>query len=333
MVSDGDGGTSLPVSKSVNVIPVNDRSVIGVIPSTNSYVENGAAVILAPAATVADIDSPNYNGGNLTVRYTSGGTASDLLAVRHEGFGVGQIGVAGLSILFGGQTIGTITSTGGVGTTLLRVFLNINSTPERTRALVRNITYSNTSDNPATAPRTIEFLLNDGDGGTSVGVTQVMSVTAVNDGPVITLPGATGSYAGGAPAIDIDGTATVADPDSQNFDSGVLTVSLTANGSVDDVLEIRNEGIGAGQIGVSGSDITFGGIVIGTYTGGSSLVPLSITLNSAATPTAVQALVRKITFRVSGTVSSTLTRTVSFQLTDGDGGTSALASKSIDVSA
>lgn len=332
VVTDGDGGTSLPISKAVNVIPVNDRSVIAVIPTTNSYVENGAPVVLAPAATVSDIDSPNYNGGNLTVRYTSGGTASDLLAVRHEGFGAGQIGVAGLSILFGGQTIGTITSTGGVGTTFLRVFLNINSTPERTRALVRNITYSNTSENPPTAPRTIEFLLNDGDGGTSVGVTQVMSVTAVNDGPVVALPGATGNYVLAAPAIDIDTTATIADPDSLNFDTGVLTVSLAANGSADDVLEVRNEGTGAGQIGLSGSNVTFGGITIGTFTGGGALVPLSITLNSAATPTAVQALARKITFSVVGTINSTLTRSVSFQITDGDGGTSALASKSIDVS-
>ena len=332
VVTDGDGGTSLPASKIVNVLPVNDRSVIASVPSTNSYVENGTPVLLAPAGTVSDIDSPNYSGGNLTVRYLSGGTASDLLAVRNEGFGTGQIGVAGLSILFGGQTIGTITSTGGVGTTFLRVFLNINSTPERTRALLRNITYSNTSDNPSTAPRTIEFLLNDGDGGTSIGVTQVMSVTAVNDAPVVTLPGVAGTYFSAAPAIDIDSTATVADSDSANFDTGVLTVSLAANGTTDDVLEVRNEGSGVGQIGVSGSDVTFSGIVIGSLSGGSGLVPLTITLNAAATPSAVQALARKITFRVNGAVASTLSRSISFQLTDGDGGSSALASTSVNVS-
>lgn len=332
VVTDGDGGSSLPVTQSVNVIPVNDRSVISVIPATNSYVENGLPVILAPAATVSDIDSPNYNAGNLTVRYLSGGTADDRLAVRHEGFGTGQIGVAGLSILFGGQTIGTITSTGGVGTTFLRVFLNINSTPERTRALVRNITYSNVSDAPSTTPRVIDFLLNDGDGGTSLSVTQVMSVSAVNDAPSVALPGSVPTYVSAAPAIDIDSLASVVDPDSANMATGALTVSLTANGSTDDVLEIRNEGVAAGQIGVSGSNVTFGGTVIGTFSGGSSAVPLTILLNSSATPTAVQALTRKITFRVNGTVTSTLTRTIGFQLTDGDGGDSGLVTKNVNVS-
>ncbi len=162
VLTDGDGGTSLALSQTINVVPVNDRSVIAVVPATNSYVENGTPVILAPAATVTDVDSPNYLGGNLTVRYLAGGTADDRLGIRNEGFGVGQIGIAGLSVLYGGQTIGTFTSTSGVGTTFLRVFLNVNATAERTRALVRNITYSNVSDNPSTTNRTIEFLLNDG---------------------------------------------------------------------------------------------------------------------------------------------------------------------------
>lgn len=332
MLTDGDGGTSAPVTQSVNVVPVNDRSVLAVIPSTGSYVENGSPVILAPAATVADVDSPNYNGGNLTIRYLSGGTADDRLAVRNEGYGVGQIGVAGLGILFGGQTIGSITATGGVGTTFLRIFLNVNSTPERTRALLRNITYSNVSDAPSTTPRTIEFLLNDGDGGTSVGLTQVMSVTAVNDAPVVALPGGVPTYTSLAPAIDIDSTATVLDPDSTNFDTGVLTVSLIANASPDDVLEIRNEGTSAGQIGVSGGNVTFGGIIIGSFSGGTSSVPLSVVLNASASTSAVQALIRKITFRVNAAVTSTLSRTIGFQLTDGDGGSSALVTQSVNVS-
>ncbi len=198
--------------------------------------------------------------------------------------------------------------------------------------MLRNITYSNTSDAPSTTPRLIEFLLNDGDGGTSVGITQTMTVTAVNDAPVITMPGAAGTYVSAAPAIDINALATVADPDSANLDTGVLTVSITANGNANDVLAIRNEGVGAGQIGVSGANVTFGGVVIGTFSGGSSSVPLTIALNAAATPSAVQALARKITFRVNGAVTSTLTRTVAFQLTDGDGGTSTIANATVNVS-
>ncbi len=331
VVTDGDGGTSAAAVQTVNVVPVNDVAIVGSILATNSYTENGAPVLLAPTASLSDVDSPNFAGGNLTVRYLSGGTADDRLSIRNEGFNAGQIGVAGLSILFGGQTIGTITSTGGIGTAFLRVTLNVNATPDRTRALLRNITYSNVSDAPATTARRIEFLVNDGS-ASSASVTQVMSVVAVNDAPTLTLPGAVGTYVSAAPPIDIDATATVVDPDSSNLATGVLTVSLTSNGTASDVLTIRNEGTAAGQIGVSGANVTFGGVAIGTFAGGSSSTPLTVTLNTSATPAAVQALVRKITFQVSGTVSSTLARTVGFQLTDGDGGTSSLVTKNVNVS-
>ena len=50
-----------------------------------------------------------------------------------------------------------------------------------------------------------------------------------------------------------------------NFNTGVLTVTgLLAQ----DTVAIRNQGTGAGQIGISGSDITFGGTVIGSFAGG-----------------------------------------------------------------
>ncbi|MCC6509807.1 MAG: hypothetical protein IT423_11910 [Pirellulaceae bacterium] len=335
VLTDGDGGTSAPVNQTVNVIAVNDRPVLGSIPVTNSYTENSAPVLLAPAATIVDSDSLNFGGGNLTVRYLSGSsTPDDRLYVRNQGFAAGQIGIAGTSILFGGQTIGALNNNAGVGSTVLQVFFNVNATVVATRTLLQNITFANVSDNPSIAPRTIEFLLNDGDGGTqtSLSVTQVMSVTAVNDAPLVSLPGATPVYVQSAAAIDIDSTATVVDPDSTNLAGGILTISITGNPSPADLLEIRNEGVSAGLIGVSGANVTFGGVVIGTFAGGSGGTALTVTLNTAATPAAVQALVRKITFRVSGTGISTLQRTVSFQLTDGDGGTSITVNKAVNVS-
>ena len=61
------------------------------------------------------------------------------------------------------------------------------------------------------------------------------------------------------------GNALVADVDSTNFDTGTLTVSIPAGGdSAEDVLSIRHQGTGAGQIGVSGSTVTYRGATIGT---------------------------------------------------------------------
>ena len=128
--------------------------------------------------------------------------------------------------------------------------------------------------------------------------------------------------------------ALVADVDSTNLDTGTLTVSIPAGGdSAEDVLSIRNQGTGAGQIGVSGSTVTYQGVTIGTFTGGSSGSNLVITLNSSATPTAVTALVRNITYQNTDTNAPTTgARTVRFVLTDGDGGTSPNYDTTVTVS-
>ena len=68
--------------------------------------------------------------------------------------------------------------------------------------------------------------------------------------------------------------------------------------TADDRLEIKNVGTAANQIGVSGANVTFGGITIGTFAGGVGTSALVISLNTAATPTvtlvAVQTLLRNI---------------------------------------
>jgi hypothetical protein len=123
----------------------------------------------------------------------------------------------------------------------------------------------------------------------------------------------------------------VSDVDSANFDTGSLTVSLTANATADDRLEILHEGFGANQIGLVGEFILFAGITIGKFSGGVGTTALVIDLFDKATPTAVKELARNITFRTLGTTPSTSPRTVQSLLNDGDGGTSAAVSKTINV--
>ncbi|WP_216594969.1 Ig-like domain-containing protein [Comamonas testosteroni] len=137
----------------------------------------------------------------------------------------------------------------------------------------------------------------------------------------------------GPTLLDAGGNATVTDSDSANFDGGNVTVAIVANrASGEDILAIVNQGSGAGQIGVSGSNITFGGVVIGSFTGGTGANDLVISLNANATPTAVQALVRNITYSNSNTTDpSTATRTVRVTVNDGDGATSSNADIAVSV--
>ncbi|MEH2196312.1 MAG: DUF4347 domain-containing protein [Nostoc sp.] len=149
--------------------------------SSISYTENSAATVLDLGATVTDTDSPNFNTGNLTVRFTSGGTADDRLSIRNQGTGATEINLDGREIYYGNTKIGNFS--GGIGTDSLVINLNTNATVAATQALVRNITFANTSQNPTTANRIIEIVLTDDAGSKSTSVTKTVEVTAVNDAP------------------------------------------------------------------------------------------------------------------------------------------------------
>jgi gliding motility-associated-like protein len=135
--------------------------------------------------------------------------------------------------------------------------------------------------------------------------------------------------------LDAGGNATVTDPDSQDFDGGNVTVSIIANRvNTEDVLFIRNQGTSGGQIGTSGLNITYGGTLIGTRTanGGTDIHDLVIALNSAATPAIVQALLSNLTYVNSNTTEPNgATRSIRVTINDGDGGTSAAAIISLNI--
>ena len=148
-----------------------------------TYYENDPPLIIDAAAIVSDIDSTNFESGRLMVDFLAGGTTNDRLAINNEGTAAGEIGVAGSTVTYGGLVIGTFT--GGVGSTPLVITLNSNATVAAVQALTRNITYEDLPNDPDTSDRTVRFILHDGDGGTSDPVTQIISITLVNDAPDI----------------------------------------------------------------------------------------------------------------------------------------------------
>src|SRR5206468_8360109 len=78
----------------------------------------------------------------------------------------------------------------------------------------------------------------------------------------------------------------------RDWSSDVCSSDLfIANGAPEDRLGIRHQGTAAGQIGVNGSEISYGGTPIGTATGGESgSSPLVVTFNAEATPAAAQSV-------------------------------------------
>jgi ELWxxDGT repeat protein len=168
-LTDGSGGISSPISKTINVTAVNDppRPVLG---GQIAYQNNAPAILLAPAATVSDADSANLFGGVLTVDITSGGGPGNRLWVS------GAYSLNGDRLLRNGVVVGTVLDS-GFGWNPLRLQFNAQMTPARVQELVRSLRFR-TVNNTNLDPRIISFTLTDGDGGVSATQTKTVNVTA-----------------------------------------------------------------------------------------------------------------------------------------------------------
>jgi uncharacterized protein (DUF2141 family) len=120
----------------------------------------------------------------------------------------------------------------------------------------------------------------------------------------------------------LDTDVTFTDPDN-NFNGGTLTV---AGLLAEDRVSIRNQGTGAGQIGFSGGNVTFGGSVIGTASGGVGTT-LTVTFNASATAAAIDALIQNLAYANSSD-TPTASRTLTVRVTDAAGGATNLSNPS-----
>jgi VCBS repeat-containing protein len=341
IVNDGDAdaygnGQSTPVQVTITIQPTNDSPVLAPSRAGFSYTENDTATAIDSAMTLADPDSIDFNSGTIVADYVSGGSADDRLTVRNQGTGIGQVSVAGAAVSYnfgtGPVVVGSITSS-GVGSAKLQVTFNPSATQPAVLAVLQAVSFSNVSDNPTTTPRVVRIVISDGDGGASTPITWNVTVDSVNDGPTIgNVPSSlVPDYSAGFPAVVLAPTATVVDPDNANFSTGNLTIT-SAGGLPADAIGIRNQGGGTGRIGLNGSNVTYGGVTIGSFTGGTGGAPLVVTLNASATAAAVQALAASITFRTPNGPGVTGLRTITFSALDFTSGTiSNLPTISVDV--
>ena len=144
-----------------------------------------------------------------------------------------------------------------------------------------------------------------------------VKVAPKNDAAKIENLGDSSDWTVGPVPAFIAESADVSDVDSADFKGGKLTVALTTNRQSADRIVIQE----SDDITLDGAKVLYLGVEIATFT---STTTLTVTFNSEnATLAAVQALLRRVSFR--STSTSTLTRSVNFTLTDGDGGTAAPA--------
>jgi hypothetical protein len=145
----------------VTIARVNDMPTISGIPATNSVTIGDLAVAVANTdAVVADPDSPDFSGGSLVVKSLNP-TVYDQYSIE-TGSG---ITTSGANVYYNGTFFAT--RAGGTGTMplTLKFAKTTNSTINAATALLRQIRFSILAgDVPGT--RSLQVLLNDGDGGT-----------------------------------------------------------------------------------------------------------------------------------------------------------------------
>lgn len=202
---------------------------------------------------------------------------------------------------------------------------------EHYQQVLRSITYNNTSANPNPLARIVTIQITSSDGTTRDISSTTLNVKPVNNPPTLTLPGGGLSYESGAGALVLNENAFLSDVDSQNFDGGEMTVKFTAGADANDKLAIQNGGDN-GKITISGENVAYQGQIIGTFSGGTSSVPMTFRFNAYATPDTVQSVVRSLTYENTATISTLNNLKVEIVITDGDGGTSLPSTQEVVVS-
>lgn len=116
--------------------------------------------------------------------------------------------------------------------------------------------------------------------------------------PQIALPGPAARWVEGGAAVAVCPGALLSDGDSSNFQALELTITSDGDWSEPgDVLAFAHQGDGPGEIAIAGSEVRCAGSRLGTWRGGSDGAALVVACDRpAATPAALQALLRRLTF-------------------------------------
>nr|MDZ8003096.1 hypothetical protein [Nostoc sp. DedSLP05] len=271
VVNDGTAN-STAVTRNLNITALNDKPVATTTNSAVAYTEN-ATIAIDSGIILGDVDSLYLSGA--TIKISSGFVSSeDILNFTN------QNGIKGSY----NRTTGILTLSG-------------TATVADYQTALRSITYANSSDKPTTTPRTISFVVDDGNFD-SIPVTRNINITPVNDAPATATNLALNTN---NTTTAIDSGISLRDVDSDNLSSATISISSGFISS-EDTLNFTNQ---------SG--------IIGNYNRSTGI----LTLTGTATVANYQTALRSITYTNSSN-NPISTRTISFVVNDGTANSTAV---------
>ncbi|MBU1057444.1 MAG: DUF4347 domain-containing protein, partial [Proteobacteria bacterium] len=178
-LTDGDGGSTM-VQQSVNFVAGNAAPVLTLPGDPATFTENDLSPVIVDATATITDDGTDLNNGVLTVSIIANGS-NDILSILPGG----AISLNSSDIEYdNGSTVVVVgTFSGGTGGTDLVIDWNANSSSAAAQEVLRQIAFSNDSEDPSGLTRELLFTLSDGAGGSSLAVTQEVNVNPVNDAP------------------------------------------------------------------------------------------------------------------------------------------------------
>ncbi|MFW6146026.1 MAG: putative Ig domain-containing protein, partial [Planctomycetota bacterium] len=287
IVANDGAGDSTARTSSVAVTPVNDAPTLdldvdnsgGASPDfAAGWTEGDPAVIIADAdASIADSDDTNIELVTVTVTNFVAGDVLDA-----------DVGATGIVKAYDGAGVLTLTGPAAVA--------DFNT-------VLRTVTFASTSDDPTSTARTVTFVVNDGTDD-SVSRTSTVSVTPVNDAPVVSLDddnsgGAAPDFAvtytenDGAVTI-VDADAVISDADDTDIESMTITITNAVGG------DLLTATTGATNITAS-------------YDSGTGV----LTLTGTDTVANYQSVLRTVSFASTSDAPTDAARTVTFVVNDG----------------
>lgn len=255
-VNQGTGGRlTVTANTTINITRSNDAPVLSVAPPAVGYTEQAVPVPVDAGLTLSDADDSQM--ASATVSIGAGGfVAGDTLAVNTAGTG--------------------ITATYNPATGVLT--LSGNDSVANYQQVLRSLSFSSTSDDPtANTTRTGRTLTiavtdanSDGAGAATTTTSRNVTLTPVNDTPVISGTGSTRSYTENGAAIALEPGLALSDFDDTQMDQAIIRIQ--AGFVAGDRLNFVN------QSGITGSYDATTGVL--TLTGTATLAQYQAALQS-----------------------------------------------------
>ncbi len=271
--------TSNLATRTIQITPTDTAPIVTTSTGNLSYTENSGEVAVDAAISVIDPDSLRLSGA--TVRLVGYDRSQDRLTVVTQN---------GIVSNFDAAT-GTLTLVGNASTASYQ-------------AVLRSVAYLNTSGNPNTTPRTVQFSVRD-NGFTSNIATRAIQVIPVDSAPVLTTSTGGVSYPENAGQVAVDPQLGIVDADSQTLTGA--TIRLQGYLPDQDSLSVtRTSGIQSNFNAATGELTLTGSASISDY----QTVLRSLTYaNSSDNPSAASRIVQ-FSVRDNAISSNTGTRTI-----------------------